>query len=158
MNLISFVVYGVAQPAGSKRGFAIKRGGQFTGQVAISDANPKSRNWKQEVTHAAMNACQPANEAPFMFSHDVPIRATFEFHVPRPKGHFRTNGTLKDWAMRAKPTVKPDVLKLARGIEDACSKVCYPDDAQITTEQLSKRYCPVGCAPFVRVEFADDSA
>lgn len=157
MKTISFVVYGVAQPAGSKRGFAIRKGGAFTGRVAISDANPKSRNWKQEVSQAAVNACAGAFPET-VFPHDVPIQAWFIFHVPRPKSHFKKDGTLKDWAMHAKPTVKPDVLKLARGIEDACSKICYPDDAQITTEHLSKRYCGVNFPPHVAITFDDDSA
>jgi Holliday junction resolvase RusA-like endonuclease len=154
--IISFVVYGVAQPAGSKRGFAIRRGGVLTGRVAISDANPKSRSWKQEVSLEA--AVTMKDSGATMFLHGVPIRANFWFKVPRPKGHLRKNGILKDWAMLAKPIVKPDLLKLARGIEDACSKICYPDDAQITSEHLYKRYCHPDEAPHVRVEFTEDAA
>jgi Holliday junction resolvase RusA-like endonuclease len=36
--------------------------------------------------------------------------------------------------------VKPDVLKLARAVEDALTGILYRDDAQIVTEVLRKRY------------------
>jgi hypothetical protein len=39
---ISFTVLGDAKPAGSKRAFAIRRGGVPTGQIAVTDDNPKS--------------------------------------------------------------------------------------------------------------------
>ena len=44
----------------------------------------------------------------------------------------------------ARPTTKPDLLKLARGVEDAMSGIVYRDDAQITTEYLAKWYAEDG--------------
>ena len=73
---------------------------------------------------------------------DCPLAVTFTFYLPRPKGHFRTGkraGELRDTAP-AFPTGKPDVLKLARGVEDALTAIIYKDDSLIVSEHLYKRY------------------
>jgi Holliday junction resolvase RusA-like endonuclease len=154
VKTICFVVYGVAQPAGSKRSFAIKKGGSFTGSVSIADANPKSKGWKQQVAQEAGKTMRELSEIPF--AREIAIRAKFSFSMPRPQAHYKKNGTLKPWALIAKPIVKPDALKLARAVEDACSKIIYQDDAQITTEHLYKRYVEAN-APSVTVEFTEDT-
>jgi Holliday junction resolvase RusA-like endonuclease len=133
---LAFTVYGTPQPAGSKRGFA--RGSR----VVIVDANAKSRPWKALVTDAAIEAMQTTDrqsrileQAPLL---DGPLRLELDFYVPRPKGHYGVKGvrpSAPDF-----PAVKPDVLKLARAVEDALSGIVYRDDAQIVTEWLSKRY------------------
>ncbi len=127
---IYFVVYGKPEPAGSKRGFAFKRKTGGTG-VAISDANPKSRNWKNEVSHRAAECYQGELL-------DGPLFVSFVFHVPRIKGHFGKKG-LKPTAPQY-PAGRPDVLKLARGVEDALTGVVWRDDSQIVQETLAKRY------------------
>ena len=43
---ISFFVSGIPQPAGSKRGFYSRK----INRVIITDANPKSRDWKTSVS------------------------------------------------------------------------------------------------------------
>lgn len=130
---VSFTVYGSPRPAGSKRAFAIKKGGAFTGRVAVSDDNPKSHGWKNKVEQVAGYAMagRPVMEGPVFLG--------LRFYVLRPKGHVGKRG-LRGKAP-AFPTVKPDVLKLARAVEDALSKVVYRDDAQIVDyDQLGKRY------------------
>jgi Holliday junction resolvase RusA-like endonuclease len=128
--VIAFTVYGQAAPAGSKRGF------QRGGRVIITDANPNARAWKAVVLDAASQA---------MNGHELlhgPISLQLTFCVPRPKGHYGSgrNADRVRGSAPAHPTVKPDLLKLARGVEDALSGVCYRDDAQIVREVLRKEY------------------
>lgn len=134
---IEFFVPGKPQPAGSKKGFARGR------HVSIVDANDKSKPWQATVALFASEAYS----GPLL---EGPIAVTFVFFHERPKGHYGTGrnaGVLKDWAPIA-PTGKPDVLKLARGVEDALSGVVYRDDAQIVDETLYDRY---GATPGVSV-------
>ena len=56
----------------------------------------------------------------------------------RPKGHFGKRGLLPSAPIA--PIVKPDLLKLARAVEDALSGLVYKDDAQIVREILDKHY------------------
>jgi Holliday junction resolvase RusA-like endonuclease len=68
-----------------------------------------------------------------------PVTASFTFYLRRPKSHYLKNGALRPKAPR-RHTTKPDVLKLARAIEDALTGIVYQDDAQIVCEQLEKYY------------------
>ena len=128
--MIEFTVYGTPAPAGSKRAFAIKgRPGRF----AVTDDSKRSRPWKTQVAQQAGEIMQGRQLL------DGPLDLTLTFYVRRPKGHFGARGNVKPSAP-VYPAVKPDVLKLARGVEDALSGVVYRDDAQIVTEILMKRY------------------
>lgn len=123
------VVFGTPQPAGSKRAFVIN------GRARVTDANAKSRPWKDQVAQhvGEMMLGRPIFEGA--------LRVTFRFVVVRPKGHFKAAGGLSAAGRRRPyPTVKPDVLKLARGVEDALTGVSYRDDAQIVDERLVKEY------------------
>lgn len=134
MASLSFTVYGKAQAAGSKRAFKHRT----TGAFIVADANAKAKPWKKEVADAAATA---------MLSHaitsngtlvDGPLAVQMLFYVPRPKGHYGAKGLRKS-APRC-PTVRPDVLKLARGVEDAMTGIVYRDDAQIVHEQIVKYF------------------
>lgn len=142
---IQFTVYGEPKTAGSKRAMPIYRQGPTGKQlvtrangspvIVVIDDNQKSRDWKNAVASAARDA----------YRGDVlrgALRVTLCFYRIRPKGHFgsgRNASVLKPGAP-AHPTPKPDVLKLARAVEDALTGVCWLDDAQIVAEQLLKRY------------------
>lgn len=137
MNPIIFFVPGIAKPAGSKNGFALKKDGVYTGRVAITDASKGSKGWKKVVAlYARMHYHGP------LF--DVPLEVSFRVLVPRPKWHYGTgkNSTILKADAPAYPAVKPDVLKLARGIEDALTQIVWVDDSLIVTELLTKRYDP----------------
>ena len=141
---IAFEVVGHPEPAGSKKAFAVRRkqGGGWvnTGQVAVTDDNPKSKGWQSRVQDAALDA---------MIDGDGPIGAlegalglAVIFTVLRPKGHFGTGrnaGTLKPSAPDY-PTVKPDATKLLRGLEDALTGLLWRDDAQVVEQAVLKRY------------------
>ena len=152
--MISFFVPGIAKPAGSKRGFPIKDKRTGKTRVVITDDCKTSGDWKADVKAFAAQAYQGELLT-------GPIHLSLGFRIGRPKSHFRTgkrSHELRDdaplWV-----TKKPDVLKLARAVEDAMTGVVWVDDAQIAVETLSKLY---GDTPGVQVmayeitdEFAD---
>ena len=140
---LRFTVYGKPQPAGSKKAFAIKRNGVPTGQVAVTDANAKSKPWQQEVRVAAYQSLAAApvvrEGRPVLAG---PVSFEMTFYVKRPKGHYGTgrNAAALKPSAPALPTVKPDVTKLVRGVEDALTGTIWRDDAQVTDQRASKRY------------------
>lgn len=132
VSAIAFTVYGHAAPAGSKKGFYNAK----ARRVIVTDDSKQSRPWKAQVADAAAQATagQPPLEGPLLLE--------LTFWIPRPKGHYgtgRNSGHVRSSAPAA-PTVKPDLLKLARAVEDALSGIVYRDDAQITCEVLQKAY------------------
>lgn len=125
---IQVTVYGIAQPAGSKRAFAHKH----TGRIIVTDANPRSRTWKQEV---AGEAVRTMNGRPPL---EGPLTLNIVFWLPRPKSHSGTKG-IRPSAPRY-PAGRPDTTKLIRAVEDALTGITWHDDAQIVYQQASKRY------------------
>lgn len=162
MRELSFVVYGEAAPAGSKRGFV--RGGR----VMITDASARSRPWKAQVTDAAIEAMGftlvADKDGKVIPMFDEPVVVAMTFHVARPKSHFgsgKNAGQVKASAP-TRPTTKPDLLKLARAVEDALTQICYRDDSQIVDERLSKWYgdpprVEITIRPIDGQEYSDDA-
>jgi Holliday junction resolvase RusA-like endonuclease len=126
--MIEFTCYGTPAPAGSKRGFYNAK----ARRVIVTDDSVRSRPWKAQVADAAAQAMNGRSLL------DGPLMLGLEFHIPRPKGHYGKRG-LRPSAPPI-PTVKPDLLKLARAVEDALSGIVYRDDAQIAREILDKFY------------------
>lgn len=129
--MISFTVYGRAEPAGSKRGFAIPGRG-----VRIVDANPNAAEWKRVVAEAA----GPMMQGLALLT--GPVGAEMIFWRVRPASHYRTgrNAHLLRADAPIRPCTKPDLLKLARAVEDALTGTCYRDDCQIAEEALASWY------------------
>jgi len=140
MTTIQFRVYGEPKPQGSKKSVPIysrtgpvMRDGRVLTRV-VND-NPKLGQWRQEVSQAARSA----------YSGELltgPLRVEMTFGRPRPRSHYgsgRHVGVLKPSA-EPYPTTRPDVLKLARAVEDSLTGVVYRDDSQIVTEILYKRW------------------
>lgn len=147
---LRITVLGETRPAGSKRAFATRRNGELTGRVAVVDANPNAQGWKQEVGWAARQAMVAAGlHAPLT----GPLTVEMTFYRCRPASHYGTGrnvGNLRPSAPVA-PVVRPDVLKLARGTEDALTGIVYGDDAQTVDLHLFKRYgIPERCEIIVR--------
>lgn len=140
MSELRFFVPGIPAPGGSKNAFALKKGGVYTGRVAVVDAGgQKTKDWRSAVKEFAINAVKQHSHEAFMpFAGQIEVELTFR--MPRPKSHFRSNGLeLKPGSPRAH-VFKPDVLKLARSTEDAMTGICYVDDAQIVKEIIEKVY------------------
>lgn len=144
---VSFTVHGVSAPAGSKRGFYNAK----TQRVIVTDASDRSRPWKALVADAAAQAMTfhgddgTSGYRPLLAG---PLLVEMTFWMPRPKTHFgsgKNAQTLKPSAPRYH-TSAPDVLKLARAVEDAMQGVVYTNDAQIAAEILTKPYgSPARC-------------
>lgn len=139
-NAIEFTVLGKPATAGSKRqvpiyskdGPVMRNGRVLT---CVVEADKRSPAWRQQVARAA----REVHGAGLL---DGPLRLDITFIRPRPKSHYgsgRNAAALKPNAP-SYPTQRPDVLKLARAIEDSLTGVIYRDDAQVVTEHLAKRW------------------
>lgn len=141
---IEFTVLGKPATAGSKKAFALRRkdGSLVTRPngspvVNVTDDCKQSRHWKQAVAWAARQKVGAGVE---LLREALVVE--MRFFRPRPKGHFRSgkNAHMLKADAPATPTNKPDVLKLARAIEDALTGVVWVDDAQIVDERLIKAF------------------
>lgn len=134
---IAFTVHGVAQPAGSKKGFPIKRANGKMG-VVITDGNPKSKGWMNIISMCAAETMQRN-------SHEMirdAVELTMKFFLPRPKSHYRTGKNshlLKDDAPK-RPITKPDDDKLGRRTRDGLSKIVFLDDSLVVDSHVHKFY------------------
>lgn len=133
--MIDFFVPGKCAPAGSKKGFFNKN----LGRVMIVDACEGSRPWKAQVSSFAQEAVLQQGLSEPMRG---PLAVEFTFTMKRLGSHFgsgKNAGVLKATAP-VYHVSRPDVLKLARGVEDALSSIIYFDDSQIAIESLRKVY------------------
>lgn len=134
---VSFTVYGVAQPAGSKVAGRTKDGRGF-----VRDAARKSAPWKRQVAQAAGDAVWTVQEAGLYQVTsgllDGPLALRCNFYVPRPKSHTGKRGLLPSAPIY--PTTRPDVTKLVRAVEDALTGVVWRDDAQVVSQAAAKHY------------------
>lgn len=129
---ISFMVPGLCKPAGSKRAFLNKRSPH---KPIVTDDCKEGAGWKQTVS---MYAVQAYRDPPMT----VPIRLSLTFFVLRPQNHFgtgRNSGKLKESAPKW-PCVKPDVTKLIRAVEDACTGIIWRDDNQVVEQHAFKKF------------------
>lgn len=127
---VELSVDGIPAPAGSKRGFPIRRKNGSIG-VAMSPASERSKPWMAIVSLAASIRC----EAPL----DGTLHVAMEFIMPRPKAHYTARRELKPGA----PTYhekRPDLTKLVRCVEDALKGIAWLDDSQVSVQSHSKRY------------------
>ena len=135
MNAITFFVVGVPKPSGSKRCFALKKAGIYTGRVVVTDDCRKSGDWKSDVRAAATE-----NYAGPLLTGPLVMELTFFF--TRPKSHFgsgKNADKLKAGAPEY-PCGKPDLTKIVRGVEDALTSIIWKDDAQIVRQHVEKCY------------------
>lgn len=135
--IIRFFVLGQPAPGGSKKFIPHSK----TGRMICMDDGKNNAEWKDTVKRAAALAYK----GPLL---DEPLRVVMVFTVLRPKGHFDASGRIKGSARRY-PTVKPDVLKLARSTEDALTGVVWRDDSGTVELTAAKRY---GDRPGVEIE------
>lgn len=145
--IVEFFVPGIPKPAGSKNGFAIKKGGKYTGKVAMVDASGKAgANWRADVR---AKACEVYSGPPL----SIALRVDFIFSFPRPKKHYyiRKSGTALCEDAPRWHTTTPDRTKATRGIEDSLKGVLWVDDNIIVAGVTLKRYCNEGERPGVLI-------
>lgn len=120
--------------------------------VSTVDDCQESKAWKAFVHATAKQAMKAKRLNVLDMNADglkdlTPIRFVARFFRKRPDSHFRKgkfSGLLRDDAP-ARPTGKPDVLKLSRAVEDALTGAVYKDDSQIISETLTKEFGSENC-------------
>ena len=120
--MIAFFVKGLPRPQGNHRTGRRRDGTPFT-----YDSTRGLHDWRTMIALEAQRTARLAHHTVT----DGPVELEVTFHLPRPK-------YIKD----ATPphTVKPDVSKLLRAVEDALTGVLYTDDSRIVQCTCSKRY------------------
>jgi len=149
MTTIEIIVLGTPAPQGSKRGFAVKAKGAYTGKVAQVESSAKVKPWRMAVKYAALNEIAMLDWIYQPMTGAIVLEVTFR--LPRPKGHYGTGrnaGLLKPTAP-FHPNGRPDLDKLLRSTFDALGEAgVWGDDAQVVTVRGAKKYAtdyePVG--------------
>jgi len=135
MTEIAFTVRGLPVPQGAL--VRSPSGGLYNSRgAALGD-------WR----HAISDECRRAMSG--LPALGGPVRVLATFYLPRPKGHYRSDGQTLRPAAPAFPAGRPDVDKLARAALDALSAVAFDDDAQVVVLIAAKEYAddePVGAS------------
>lgn len=121
--LAKVFVEGKPAPGGSKKAVfnkALKR-------TVLVDMGKGNKGWREVVAYEVFGACGKP-----LFCGPLELKLTFWLERPRSA------------ADRDYPTVRPDVLKLSRAVEDALTGILFVDDAQIVNEHIFKRYSDPG--------------
>lgn len=133
MSVTSFYVAGKPEPQGSMSAYS------KAGRVIVTSANPKLKQWRQQIAAAA------ERHARVMLN--GPVEVDLLFYLPRPKSAPKS---------RTVPTVRPDADKLARAVLDALTGICFTDDSQVTCLYVAKKYERDDVKPGVRVLVSPD--
>lgn len=137
--MVAFRVFGTPGAQGSKKGFAIKKGGAYTGSVALSENSKKVAPWRSDVKDAAEKAVGP-DWVPWEQPCEVAVRFIFK----RPKSHYRTGRNahlLRDNApIFVTGHSQGDIDKLFRSTFDAITASgLWKDDAYAARIQMSEK-------------------
>ena len=126
MKTITICAYGV--PKGQPRVKAYVRG-RHAGVYTPDSAN----GWKMAVREAVLRE-------PDTLATTKPVSVTLVFFMPRPKSHFRKDGTLKPSAP-VYHTQKPDVDNLAKAVLDVLTDLhVWADDAQVNNLEVKREW------------------
>lgn len=117
---VTFEVLGEPIPQGSMKAFA-RRGAP---PIVTSD-NPRLKAWRELASWMAQNAMRACGDVM-----TGPVSVRTDFFLPRPRARRRATAH----------TTRPDLDKLCRAINDACTGVVWQDDAQVVELVASKRY------------------
>jgi len=155
MTTIEIIVLGTPAPQGSKRGYAIKAKGEYTGKVAQVESSAKVKPWRMAVKYAALNEISMLDWIYQPMTGAIVLEVVFR--LPRPKGHYgtgRNTGLLKPTAP-FHPNGRPDLDKLLRSTFDALGEAgIWGDDAQVVKvyglKEYATDYTPVGATITVK--------
>lgn len=143
--MLTFTVTGI--PKGQPRPKAARRG-TFTTVYDPGTAD----EWKLLIRDAANNAWKCLGRQVFF----QPVAVVLSFSMPRPKGHFRSNGELKSNSPRFCSS-KPDADNLAKAVLDALTNLgIWQDDSQVVLLSVEKLYAnsPSGVGMWCKIENA----
>jgi crossover junction endodeoxyribonuclease RusA len=139
---VAFTVWGIPAPKGSKRAFAIRKGGRPTGRVAVvDDSKPTLRDWTRAVNDVIQGLAASGTARL-----DGPVGLSVEFWMPKPKSAPKRRRT---W-----PDRKPDIDKLLRALLDPMTGVLIEDDARVVALHAWKNYAEDSGDPRPRANVA----
>lgn len=130
--MICVDVLGLPAPQGSKR---------HVGRGILVESSTKVGPWREAVVAAATNQ----GHANLML--EGPVTIDVSFYFPRPKGHYRADGSLRDSAPFTHST-KPDIDKVLRSTLDALVQAAViTDDSRVQEVGARKLYATTNRAP-----------
>lgn len=143
MREIQFFVPGKAATAGSKKFMGFSK----QGIPRLVDSCKRGPQWRGDVQACAREAL--LDQGPFRSG---PLHLFCRFYMPRPKAHYKKDGTLRPSAPIFCIT-KPDTTKMVRAIEDALTHVLWNDDNLVVSQDPMKLYelpgYPVGVKVYI---------
>lgn len=126
LETIEFAVLGEPSPEGSTRAFYIAK----LNRTVTTHQNQKSlQAWRNRVATEAQHALGGrdwSSDPHSAYSLVVDFVLTRPASVPRHR--------------RVHPTIKPDIDKLVRAINDALTGILFPDDCQVISVTMNKFY------------------
>lgn len=132
MGTVTFTVYGPAR--GKER-------------ARSSTRNGVTRHYTPAKTVLAQNRVINAWIAAGRPRIDGPVRMTVDVYLPRPRSHWRVDGSLSPAGRRAThvPTKKPDWDNVGKLVADALNPKqgkggAYPDDAAVADGRVRKHW------------------
>ena len=105
--------------------------------------SPAVQRWQRKVRSYAQEAIFGKTSAacgPFPVPKDMPVVLEIISFATKPKGYVGKYDTRK-----------PDATNIQKAIEDALTKVVYPDDQQVVSPTTHKRFAQPGGEPHVRI-------
>ena len=130
-NRIAFTVLDKPQPQGSTRGFVIPGKGGAKPRAIVTSDNKKMKPYRQQLSWAALQACEAAGISGLFADKHVPVAVEFLFFFAKPASINKKRTHL---------VVKPDIDKICRSTIDAMTGIVFADDAQIVQLTASKHY------------------
>jgi Holliday junction resolvase RusA-like endonuclease len=122
---IEFTVLAHPGTQGSLRSFMAK------GKIHLTSDNPNLKSFRQELGWEALRARAFAGIQDIFAGKHIPISITAEYYFAPPATMPRG---------RTLPAVKPDLDKLDRAVNDACTGILWVDDGQIVRHTTAKYY------------------
>jgi Holliday junction resolvase RusA-like endonuclease len=151
-DVLVFNVNGMPGAQGSKKGFAVRKGGVPTGKVAMRESSAKVAPWRSDVKAAAEHATGAVGHFDPWTAYAGPVHVSLTFRFARPKAHYRTGRNahlLRDNAPEY-PIGRNlgDVDKLERSTFDALTAAgVIVDDSLIVRVIADKVWCDPGETP-----------
>lgn len=133
--VFSVWMHGIPATKGSKRILPVRTPAGAPPRYVQVEANQRLGSWQQTLSDLM------AKQAPRtpIYRRGCPVALFVRIFLPRPKSHYLKSGKLREVAPDY-PTVKPDLSKVMRAIEDAGTSIWWDDDRQIVLEWMVKKY------------------
>ena len=135
--VVEFFAPGRPVTQGSSRAFVVRGRGGARPRAAVTHDSPHLRQWRGVVAVAALQAGAQ------VLTREAAVSVGLVFVLGRPAGHLGTGrrvGRLRPSAPALPVGRVGDVDKLARGVLDALTGVCWVDDSQVVDLRARKIY------------------